>query len=504
MADSAAAPQPTHAEMIAEMQRAGFTPQATSAPAQPDLTHDQMIKEMQSAGFTPQAEGSGNEFLDANPHLKNLVKGTIDALPVAGGLLGGGLGATAGSVIPAAGTAIGGVVGTGMGAVLGSTAKDALNAWVFKPTKTDTQVLTDAAKEGGGQMAAQMAGESILKAGGAVASKVGEAVVPKAVIERYQQAADAIKEVIGASGGDTAEAADQARASMGKSLDEVRGQMNDQIANTLKNSTKRVDPSSVIDVLEAAKGRVHGDLPRAAAYTSQIDSYLSAINKMKDENGQIFVSDFNSLKRELSDEATAAFRDGTNGTQFADAAQKAAGAARGLINKAAPEIASANDKLHALHLVEDNMNKSILTEGKSAAGLIAAGEAKSEGGKASAKALRTLGEITGQDFLGKAQDIAAMRAFSGDSILKRGVGAGAGAALGAGAAEIAGSDPYHGALAGGAIGGFGTSPAAVKMGLDAAPYVAPLAAPAAQTLGQAVMHGSGAARSLKQIGQPQQ
>ncbi len=508
-------------QKIARLQQMGIAPPSSGAAPSGDeteLTREQKIQMLTKAGVTPPQGGSGNSFLDANPTMNKMVQGGINDLPLLGNLVGGAIGGGAGAVLGAgagtaalpvvgtvtggeAGALAGGSVGAGLGGAAGSALKDTLNSWIYGKNKSAGDIALDATKEGAIDTASQLAGGVAFKVGGNIIGAAAEKVVPKAVIERYKQAASAIKELIGNSDGDTAEAAKQVRDGMSGSLDQFRDKLNTQIEDALGKSTERVNPGKVIDTLESMRGRVHEDLPSANAYHAQIDSYIESLNKMRDENGMIFVSDMNSLKRDLQNQATAAYRGGTNGLQFADAAQQAAGAARGLVNKAVPELASINDRLAALHVVEDNMNKSILKEGASAAGIIGAGEAKTEAGKASAKALRTLSEITGQDFLGKAQDVAAVKAFGADSLYKRGVGASVGAAAGAGIAEMGGNDPYHGAMIGGALGGVVTSPAAVKTGIDAARYITPaMSSVGAQTLGQAVMHGTGAAQALRKAG----
>ncbi len=153
------------------------------------------------------------------------------------------------------------------------------------------------------------------------------------------------------------------------------------------------------------------------------------------------------------------------------------------------------------------MNKALIRDGKGTGAMVKAGEyspGHMEGNPDSAKALRDLGKITGEDYIGKVQDLAAMKSFSGSSLYRKGAGVALGAGAGAGVAEIAGSDPYKGAFVGGSLGGALTSPLAIKTAIDAGRYIPQsIAAPVGQSLGQAVMHGSGAVNSLQQAG-PQQ
>lgn len=506
MAEAAEA-QPTHAQMIAEMQKSGFTPpQGDKAP--PDPTHDQMIKEMQSAGFAPAPEEGG--FLQQHPKIAGYVQGAVNALPAAGAILGGGLGAAAGAaggtaVLPGVGTLAGatelGMAGTGAGAVVGSAAKDALNSWIFGATKSAGEVTKDAGLEGATAILSQKGGELAVKGLG----KVAEKIIPKAVLDKYSQAADAVKALWNNNDGDIAAAADQVKKGITTSLDDYRGQMSKQISETLKDNNARVSGSDIVDTLKDYAKKLDSDL--YPGEKQQVEDLIVTVRKKFDENGQIFVSDANELKQFLQQKATAAYRmagESGGGTEIANAAKQAGAVTRKLVNEAAPEVAAANDKLAALHFIEDRMNKNIIRVGKPESGLIAAGKysaGSSEGSAANAKALRTLGNITGNDFLGKAQELAAMKTFQGASLTQRGIGAGVGAAAGAGAAGLIGDDPAKGALVGGTLGGAITSPAAVKGAIDIGRAL-PGALPAvSQTLGQAVMHGSGAQDALRRVGQ---
>lgn len=455
--------------------------------------------------------GSGNDFLDQHPTLRGYVQGTINALPAAGAMLGGGAGAITGAAggtfaLPGVGTAAGatelGILGTGAGAAVGSLAKDSLNAWIFgKSQGSSLKNVQNAVGEAGENMAAQATGEMLFKGAG----KFADNVVPRAVIDRYTQAADAVKDLIGSSDGDIAEAADQVRSSITQSLDEYRGNMNTQIADALKSSTEEVESQPILQALEDAKSRLNPKLD--TSQLAQIEEQISKVKSLADEGGKISVQDANDLKRYMQDLATSAYRnagESQGGTQVAQAAKSAGAVTRKLVNEAVPEVAQANEKLAQLHWVEDRMNKNLIRAGKPAAGLVSAGSyspGTSGGNATNAKALRILGDITGQDFLGKAQDVAAMKTFGGDSLFKRGAGAALGAGVGATAAEISGHDPYHGAEAGALFGGLATSPLAVKTAIDTGRYLTPAGVPAvAQTLGQAVMHGTGAANSLRTIG----
>lgn len=450
----------------------------------------------------PQSQGSGNEFLDAHPNLLKAVQGGLSDLPTAGAMVGGAVGAAGGAGVASVAT---GAVGAGVGAAAGVQARDKLNEWIFGKKTDPNKTADNMAKEGAENFGAQAVGGLLLKGLGAGAKWTAEKVVPKAVIERYQQAADAVKSLISSSDGDIAEAADQVKTGITSSLDEFRSAKNAEIANALKNNTTLVKGNRILDQLKTYADSLDPDL--YAAEKAQVSSLIDSVAKKVDQRGDMLVSDANLVKQFLQEKATAAYRlagESGGGSEVAQAAKQGAAIARKVVNEAVPEVAAANERLATLHYIEDRMNKSLIRAGKSEAGLVAAGKYSpggSEGNATNAKALKLLGELTGQDFLGKAQDLATMKTLAGGSLLKSGVGAGIGAAAGAGIAEVSGNDPLRGAEVGGLLGGAVTSPAAIKSAIDVGRYVAPTAvSPAAQTLGQAVMHGTGATRSLRKIG----
>lgn len=494
----AAATEPTHAQMIAEMQKAGYAPPAVPT----DPTHEQMIKEMSAAGFAPQ---SGPQSPQSYSQLADISSLKVEnQKPVLTGndvvqnapAIGAAIGGYGGALTPIPGAA---EVGAGGVAAIGSVIKDNINNYFNGGTKSAKDITGDAAIEGGTAAATQLAGGVLLKGAGKVLGSIAEQTVPRAVIERYKTAADAVKSLISSSKGDIAEAATTVKEGIQTSLDEFRSNMNAKLGLALKDSTERINPASIIEELKAAKARISADVSPGAH--AEIDDFLSRINKLRDENGQIFVQDANSLKQELQDKATAAYREAGQsgkGTQVENAFKAAGARTRGLLNKAVPNIAEANDKLAALHEIEDNMNKSLIQDGKGTNAMVKAGEyspGHPDGNPDSAKALRDLGKITGEDYIGQTQNLAAMKSFSGSSLYRKGAGVALGAAGGAGVAEIAGGDPYKGAFVGGTLGGALTSPAAIKFGIDASKYVP--AAPAVQSLGQAVMHGSGAMNAIR-------
>jgi hypothetical protein len=484
---------------------------------------------------SPPSDSSGNAFLDKHPTLRTMVQGAVNDLPLAGTLVGGAVGSAAGG-IPGA------ILGGGTGAAAGTQFRDKLNDWIFGK-KTDQKTteesmakegLTASATQGAGELllgggkllAGTKTGQAVLGGAGTVASKVGEAVfrVPAQVIKRYATAAKEIAGMSARADGDIAAASDAVKESYAKSIDGFRTQMGEQISSALKESKKTVTAQPIIEALQKIKADLHPKLQ--SDQVSQITDMISKVKQLSGEavekapanskddlaqfltkmtgqaeeagrttpKGQIPVGEAHQLKQYLQDLAKTAYRnpgESAVGTRAANAAKRGASVARKLINEAVPEVAAANNQLSALHSIEDSMNRSLLREGASETGLVSAGKGANA---RNARALKKLGDLVGTDFLGKAENLAAMKTFGDASLKKAGLGAVAGGALGYGV------DGQNGAMVGAAIGGGVTSPYVLKKGIDAAVRLAPSvdSSLGRQVLGQAVMHGSAAQKQIEE------
>jgi hypothetical protein len=180
------------------------------------------------------------------------------------------------------------------------------------------------------------------------------------------------------------------------------------------------------------------------------------------------VSTAHDVKQFLQDEATSAYRnpgESSLGTKAANAAKSAAAKARLLVNQAEPQVARANDELANLHDIEDTMNSSLITEGKSEHGLVSAG---SDGNERNALALKKLGSATGTNMIGEAEKLAAMKQFGSPKLMANMAGAhsigriGLGGLIGGAVGQHEGEGFIPGALMGAAL----TSPAAIKVAID--------------------------------------
>lgn len=467
-------------------------------------------------------ESSG--LLDAKEH--PYLHGAMNALPIAGSLAGSVVGAAAGTAVaPGPGTVAGEMAGAGAGQAAGSAAKDMINNWVFGEKKSASDIGKDAALEGGIGAAAQGVGGLVMKGAGALADtglgqaitgavksgaeKLGEMAfkVPKAIIDRYAKAADIIGKMSADSDGNVAVAADSFRQATAKSIDDFRSQMNQKIGAALAESDKTVDSKPILDALETAKAKLNPRVnPEGIAH---MDNLIKKVNDVTDD-GSITVKNAQDLKQWMQNAATNAYVDpGMSQVKdvFANGAKAAGAVTRKLVNEAAPEMAEANNQLAALHVLQQKMTKSLITPGTPESGLIAAGKyspGSVEGSARNFTALKRLGDLIGQDLTGGAQNLATMQIMGNASLKHAGAGAGVGAALGAGAAYEMDQSPWAGAAIGGAIGGGMTSPLVLKKAIDIGRAAGPAVNSAAgrATLGQSILHGSGAKNALMPAAQP--
>lgn len=422
-----------------------------------------------------------------------LIKGALEALPMAGGMFGGALGLA--SPVPG-----GAVTGAGLGAAGGEALKQIGEKYLLdeeaKPLAERAKDITQqgligASGEMGGQIIGEvlpMIGRGLKKAG----TKISEALtgIPEQEIKTYAKNADKIKEMAKASDNSTIEAADQIRLKYAKDIKSTKDELNNTISEALKNSKKTIDSSSILDSLESYKSKINEKL--YPEQVGQIDDLVSKINSIA-KDGKMSTYEAHQVKQFLQDKASSAYSNPGEifsiGTEAAKAAKDAAAKARILINTIEPDIAKANNQLSKLHSIEDSMNTNVLKVGKPESALIAAG---SGGNLRNARALEKLGEMTNTPMLEEAQNLAAMRSFGSPKLMAADVTGKAAARLAAGT----GLGFFKGGPLGALIGGAATSPAALRYGIDLGRFagkgigklgLGPLAQPTSNILTQGLL-----------------
>ncbi len=242
----------------------------------------------------------------------------------------------------------------------------------------------------------------------------------------------------------------------------------------------------------------------------------TALAQLKQETPEIFNQLAGAHVRDMAANATI---DGSFNTQkFISSVSEMPKEVRNLVFSPAEQNSFSkvanNPKLQSLLDTVKSAASTILKERGFEEHLLEAGTGKDT---ASTRDLGRLSNLTGTNLTREVQQLTAARDLgqaSGQSMAKRVAAGGVGGAvsgMAGGEALGLGHMPVVGAAMG-AVGGAATSPYAVKLGVDAlnsggAPMAASTvmqgAAQGANTLGQSIMHGSGAVNALRQTG-PQQ
>lgn len=432
------------------------------------------------SGFDPdaylkqKAAPDDNAVQSFSKQHQGLIQGGLNALPAAGMMGGGVLGAAAGPV-----GAVGGAAG---GGALGQQLKGLGEMYLLGKDKKEGDLAKDTAQAGVAGASAEAGGMVLGKGAEALAdtpfaksvggyvggslAKAGETIsgLPKKVIEAYAKRSDEIERMAKSSDYNVAQAADNVREQFLNQIKTFKDKWNDTIGETLKGNNEKVDGNKILDSINEAKSKINSKL--YPGELQNIDKHLAdQVKAVQDDNGMISVSDAHDLKRNLQDLASTAYqRPGqifqtTN--EAATVAKSGAAKARELVSAAVPNVAKANSKLAELHDIEDSINKNMLAEGKPEAGLIAAGTGSNERNVLN---LEKLGKLTGNNMTAPAENLAAMK-YIGDAkwnpLEQTGKAAarmGTGALLGGAESAREG----HGFGPGAAIGALLANPATVK------------------------------------------
>lgn len=398
---------------------------------------------------------------------RGIAKSTLKSLPMAG-MIGGGL--------------LGNVPGAALGAA-GGKALENLGESAMGEEKTRKDIYggpLNSAKEGimnemGGQAIGKI-GEMVAPYAGRAAAKLGSTLsgVPEKEITTYAKSAPEINAMNKASDYDTQDMADNLRDKINGKIKETRLGMNSQISSTLaKREGQTIESQPILDALGSAKGKIN--LKLRPEEGKEIDDLMSKVDAVS-ANGKIGLQDAHDLKEYLQEIGEGAYSKGGQmfqvGSKTARAAKSAAAMTRSAVNEEAPEVANANNTLSELRGIESLLNRNVLTPGKTASPLIAAGAG---GNPANAKLLDKLGNTIKMNVSGDAEKLAAARTFgkpslvpvdtTGKSLTRMGV-----AGLLGGIAGHAAGETFPGIL----IGEAASSPAAIKAAINTGRAASPL------------------------------
>lgn len=387
-------------------------------------------------------------------------KGAMNTIPAAGAVLGG---------------MVGGPIGAGAGAAAGQSLKSTIQSAISGQSPTRGEFYSDlgtAAKQG---VAGQMLGESGAVVGKAAVNKLSGVPseltgIPDKDIETYAQRADKVNEII-SDHSDNGKfnsqlAVNHMRDNVLNDVSKTRMHLDNQISEALKSAPqdKVFSAEPIKKVLAEEASRLHPVYGENDI--GQIQGLIEKIDKTAPD-GKMSIQDLQATKRYLQNEASGSYKDGNFfriGDSAANAAKMAGRVARETMDKYGPvEIKNANRQLSQLHQIEDGMSAQLLNKNSPPNSMLSAGTGANV---RDMTALSNLGEITGADYLGDAQNISAARSFSNTPIFTKTttgrsmIGPIYGRTLGEAVAGKLGG--YVGQTAGAAL----SSPAMLKAGID--------------------------------------
>ena len=235
------------------------------------------------------------EVMGVSP--RGLIKGGLEALPMAGGLAGGIIGGGAGFLSPIpGGAAYGTAGGAGLGSIAGESLKQLGEKYILgeEGPKTSGEYLKELGKSGilgimqemGGQAATKAlevaASTPIVKKGisavGEKATKIAHTLtgLSENEIKTYAKHADEIEKMAKSSDSNVSTAADEIRRNYFKDIDVTRKSMNNKITKALQNSAETIDATPIISKFADEAAKVNQKL-----YPDQVKQIQDLIKKTK-------------------------------------------------------------------------------------------------------------------------------------------------------------------------------------------------------------------------------
>lgn len=342
---------------------------------------------------------------------KRLAKGFTEALPVAGGLIGG----TVGTALGPAGT----IGGAGLGAAGGKALENIIEKYGFDEDKSRKQIYQEPIVEGlagaSGEMAGPIVGKvaqkgiDVLKDTASSLSKI-----PRKAIDVYAERAPEISKITAQGEMGLMEEADKIRQESQKAIDQFKNIQNSRISKAVETAKdKSVDIGPMIEALES--NMIKLDPKIDADKISKIQKELDLIVEISDGTTIPAQQAYSMQKRlqELADYIPPgqAFKK----KDFVDLTfKKGAAAIRSELGKVAPEISQANAEISKLRQLDKTMNKNLITPEKPYASLMGAGTGENQ---QSVGQIQKLQGIIGQDMLPKVENLAAAKYFNNAGIL---------------------------------------------------------------------------------------
>ena len=423
-----------------------------------DFISDEQMEELEGPGLVS-ARGLG--------------KAALEALPIAGGAFGGALGLA--SPIPG-----GAMTGAAVGAAAGKALENIGERFLLDEEKSREGVYLEPVAEGAsaaaGEGFAPLVGKAISKGADMVGTGIKKTVsslssIPEKAIETFMDRPQAVK-AVGKLSEETAlqDAADKLRQEAVQAISDFKADANDEIGYVLlQKGDQLINVSSIKDTGNKIISKLNPKIVKDAEQITEIQKMIDQFTNLQINPKLPFVkaTDVNRMKQVMQDAADYT-ADGVIKQQkgVSDHTFKAmAREARKSIEKLAPEIKVINQNLSKLHNVNKNINKNLISPEKTAASVMGVGSGQNQ---QAVKQMRKLEDLTGFNYVGRAQEIASAQHFNDPSLIPT-ISTGRAAIpamgiFGAGQQFLSGNvAPAMGSLAFGAMG----SPMAIKAGMDA-------------------------------------
>ena len=271
------------------------------------------------------------------------------------------------------------------------------------------------------------------------------------------------------------DAADSMREGWNRAIGDRKSQLGLEIEQAVLNAPRKpnIPAEPILLELNNAKMGLNPNIPEHLSAMREIDDHINVVKALAPE-GKLTARDAFDLQKTLQGRGRRAYS--VNGALFnpapqsATAARDAARVTRQFVNKAMPGVAKANEAFTALHDIDDLVRASLITPGKSNAGLMGAvGKTQNQ----DTVALRELGDWLDKDLLTETRDFATykhMQGLGADASDKTGKAvylAMMGGLVGAGGGYASSDDAKIGLIAGGLAGSLGTNPKLWRAAMDA-------------------------------------
>lgn len=293
--------------------------------------------------------------------------------------------------------------------------------------------------------------------------------VPEQAIKTYATRGATIDALDSSYGGNYIQYADKIKDDINSGIASAKQKWSGQVNQELKNipdDTISLDPKDIIPSVDKIASGVNSKLPSGKQTLDEITTQvLNPIESVTGPDGTIHPKDAFDLYNDLRTKASGAYT--SNGQIFnvsgptAKAAKAAAAQVRQYMEVALPETHGAFSNYADLHDIDDVINRNMLTPGKSENALVSAG---SNSINQNREQLTKLGQLTGQDYITPAENLAAMKYMGQNASTISATSTGK-ALVGGFLGEAAGSLVGHPEI-GKVVGAAASSPWALKKGLE--------------------------------------